>query len=130
MLCYMCVKEHLRNAKVIYRGDLQLEQRLCHVATLGYPLYDTGDVNSEGNTVLRAAEARTAFGVDSSGLKVGVMSDGVTNLSDSVASGDLPPSPAVDVLKAGSGDEGTAMLEIIHDLAPGASLAFYAPDSR
>jgi len=102
---------------------------VTNVRTPGYAIHDTGDVNSEGDTVLRAAEARAAFSVDGSGIKVGAISDGVTHLSDSVASGDLPSSPAVDVLKAGSGDEGTAMLEIIHDLAPGAALAFYGPDS-
>ena len=52
-----------------------------------------------------------------------MLSDGVTNLAASQASGDLGP---VTVLpgQAGSGDEGTAMLEIIHDLAPGAQLYF------
>jgi len=102
---------------------------VVNVGTPGYAVHNTGDVNSEGDTVLRAAEARAAFGVDGSGVKVGVISDGVSHLSASVASGDLPSSPAVDVLKAGSGDEGTAMLEIVHDLAPGAPLAFYSPDT-
>ena len=100
---------------------------VVNVGTPGYPLYRTGDVTSAGDAVLRAAEARAAFGVDGSGIKVGVMSNGVTHLSQSVATGDLPSSPAVDVLKAGYGDEGTATLEIIHDLAPGAPLAFYSP---
>ena len=102
---------------------------VVNVGTPGYALHNTGDVTSGGDTVLRAAEARAAFGVDGSGVKVGAISDGVTHLSDSVATGDLPSSPAVDVLKAGSGDEGTAMLEIIHDLAPGSPLAFYSPDT-
>jgi len=102
---------------------------VVNVGTPGHPLYNTGDVTSAGDTVLRAAEARAVFGVDGSGIKVGVMSDGVSHLSNSVATGDLPSSPAVDVLQVGSGDEGTAMLEIIHDLAPGAPLAFYAPDT-
>ena len=52
-----------------------------------------------------------------------MLSDGVTSLAASQASGDLGP---VTVLpgQTGSGDEGTAMLEIIHDLAPGAQLYF------
>ena len=58
-------------------------------------------------------------------MKIGVLSNGVTNLAASQARGDLGP---VTVLpgQAGSGDEGTAMLEIIHDLAPGAQLFFAA----
>ena len=35
----------------------------------------------------------------------------------------------VQVLAPGSGDEGTAILEIVHDLAPGAALAFYGPST-
>ncbi|HET7293421.1 MAG TPA: S8 family serine peptidase, partial [Vicinamibacteria bacterium] len=78
---------------------------------------------SEGDVAHRAAEARAFFGVDGTGQKVCVLSDGVDSLASIQASGDLP---AVDVLpgQAGSGDEGTAMLEIVHDLAPGASLGF------
>ena len=98
---------------------------VTHVGTPGYPIYHSGLVNSQGDSVLKADLARAQFGVDGSGVKIGVISDGVTHLANSVASGDLPSSPAVSVLKAGSGDEGTAMLEIIHDLAPGAQLAFY-----
>lgn len=100
-----------------------------NVATPGYAVRNTGSVTSVGDTVLRAAEARTAFSVDGTGVKVGVMSDGVTNRADSVASGDLPSDVDVRPGKAGSGDEGTAMLEIIYDLAPGADLAFYSPGS-
>ncbi|GAB3884792.1 S8 family serine peptidase [Kibdelosporangium lantanae] len=57
------------------------------------------------------------------GVKICVLSDGVTSLPASQASGELPN---VDVLpgQAGSGDEGTAMLEIVHDVAPGADLGF------
>ncbi len=78
---------------------------------------------SEGDATHRAALARAVFGVSGSGIRIGVLSDGVTNLAASQALGDLP---AVTVLagQAGSGDEGTAMLEIIHDLAPNAQLFF------
>ena len=84
-----------------------------------------GAVNTPGDAILGGAAARSAFGVSGAGVKVGVISDGVDHLADSVMSNDLPAG--VQVLAPGSGDEGTAMLEIVHDLAPGAALAFYGP---
>ena len=67
--------------------------------------------------------ARTTYGVSGSGVKVCVLSDGVDSLAKSQTAGELP---TVDVLSGqkGSGDEGTAMLEIVHDLAPDAALGF------
>lgn len=78
---------------------------------------------SEGDKAHGADTARTKYGVDGTGIKVCVLSDGVDSLSKSQSAGELP---TVDVLsgQAGSGDEGTAMLEIVHDLAPGATLGF------
>lgn len=94
----------------------------------GYPApKGSGAVSTDGDMVLNAALARTTFGVSGDGVKVGVLSNGVTNRATSVETGDLPPG--IQVLKAGSGNEGTAILEIIHDLAPGAALAFYAPST-
>jgi Subtilase family len=82
-----------------------------------------GSTNTEGDVTHRAFSARSIFNIDGTGIKIGVLSDGVTNLAASQASGDLGP---VTVLpgQAGSGDEGTAMLEIIQDIAPGAQLFF------
>ena len=78
---------------------------------------------SEGDVTHRADLARSTFGVSGAGVKIGVLSNGVNSLAALQASGDLPP---VTVLpgQAGSGDEGTAMLEIVHDLAPNAQLFF------
>jgi subtilase family protein len=78
---------------------------------------------SEGDKAHGADTARTKYGVNGTGIKVCVLSDGVDSLSKSQSAGELP---TVDVLsgQAGSGDEGTAMLEIVHDLAPGATLGF------
>ncbi len=83
-----------------------------------------GSRSSEGDVTHRANVARGTFHVDGTGIKIGVLSNGVTSLAQSQALGDLGP---VTILpgQAGTGDEGTAMLEIIHDLAPGAQL-FYA----
>ena len=86
-----------------------------------------GAVNTPGEEILGAAAARSAFGLTGAGVKVGVISVGVDHLADSVMSQDLPGG--VQVLAPGRGDEGTAMLEIVHDLAPGAALAFYGPST-
>jgi uncharacterized repeat protein (TIGR01451 family) len=89
---------------------------------------------SEGDATHGAANARGIYGVNGTGVKVGVISDGVDSLATLQASGDLPPacpaSPCSEFLpgQAGSGDEGTAMMEIIHDLAPGASITFATAD--
>ena len=78
---------------------------------------------SEGVQTHGADIARQLYGISGVGQKVCVLSDGVDSLAAAQASGDLP---AVDVLpgQAGSGDEGTAMLEIVHDMAPGAALGY------
>jgi hypothetical protein len=97
-----------------------VRQKLSQALTNGT---GQGTQTSEGDATHRAADARGGFGISGVGLKIGVLSDGVTSLAFSQALGDLGP---VTVLpgQAGGGDEGTAMLEIIHDLAPGASLFF------
>ena len=86
---------------------------------------------SEGDVAHRADQARTAFGVTGAGVKVGVLSNSVDNLATVQASGDVG---AVTVLPGQSGigtcggppcsGEGTALLELVSDLAPGASLFF------
>lgn len=80
-------------------------------------------VVSEGDKAHAADATRTRRRVSGVGTKVCVLSDGVDSLAASQAAGELP---AVDVLpdQAGDGDEGTAMLEIVHDLAPKAQLGF------
>lgn len=92
-----------------------------------YPRATTGSVVSEGYSVLRA-DRLGALGITGAGVKVGVISDGVSGLASSQLSGD---SPAVNVLanpcmarSPGDCAEGTAMIEIVHDMAPGASIGF------
>ena len=72
----------------------------------------------------RANTARTTHGVDGTGIGIGVLSDGVDTLAARQATGDLPARVTVLAGQRGEGDEGTAILEIVHDLAPGAELYF------
>jgi large repetitive protein len=90
-----------------------------------------GEADNEAGTATDAYLAQTQFNVTGAGVTVGVMSDSVNQynggLSESYGTGDLNPNNPVNVLgdgPAGSDDEGRAMLENIHDIAPGANLAF------
>lgn len=80
---------------------------------------------SEGNTAHKVPAARSEHGVDGTGVGIGVISNGIRTLDARQATGDLPTVVTVLPDQRGSGDEGTAMLEIVHDLAPGAHL-YYA----
>jgi hypothetical protein len=107
-----------------------------------------GSVTSQAMTQLRVAAARGAFGARGAGQTIGVISDSfdtateaigggavATEAADDEATNDLPgPSSTcsgqqvpVNVVAEGpaaSTDEGRAMLQVIHDLAPHANLAF------
>ena len=88
----------------------------------------TGAVVSQGDVLLRASEARAAFGVDGTGVRVGVIADGANAIGTAQASSDLPTMLSVfqacaPVTAGTSCNTGTAMLEVIHDVAPGAELA-------
>ncbi|MGC1105475.1 MAG: S8 family serine peptidase [Candidatus Acidiferrales bacterium] len=134
-----------------------------------YGFRNTGAVESQGDAILQAEAARSQFGVDGTGIRVGVMSDGIggvfatgcttcgpTSATPSpINTGDLPSATGTrnssGILTSVSGEitaqsfradgnleacngtcdtsglvgaEGTAMLEIVHDLAPAAKLYF------
>lgn len=115
---------------------------------------DGGSVISEGVSQLNVAAAREEFEVDGDGIEVGVLSDSfdqataavpggpiATTEEDDEETGDLPgtgsPCPTqktlVDELQdyeffeeEESFDEGRGMLQIVHDVAPEANLAFHS----
>lgn len=105
----------------------------------------TGDYVSEGDAQLHAALARATYGVTGAGVTVGVLSDSYNAQGGApvdVANGELPgasnpcghSSPVVvqsdDDACSGycPSDEGRAMAQIVHDLAPGAKLRFATAD--
>ena len=106
----------------------QLGPLLARAGKGGITPSATGDnpspVDTAGDIAHRANEARDFFGINGAGVKVGVLSDSVDFLDQVQAAGNLPE---VTVLPGQSGlgeensGEGTAMLEIVHALAPGAS---------
>ncbi len=91
-----------------------------------------GLITSEGDRAMNADDvdgARAQFGVDGSGVTVGVLSDSFDTGEGSYAadrqSGDLPAGVTVLADYPGGTDEGRGMMQLIHDVAPGAGLAFH-----
>jgi hypothetical protein len=130
--------EHLRTTRPGFEEREQnISQELINALdefqANAYNIGNAGVRKSEADLTHKAALARNTYGFDGTGIKIGVLSDGVRNLAAAQASADLGP---VTVLPGQSGtsagqcsatascDEGTAMLEIVHDLAPGAQLYF------
>jgi hypothetical protein len=158
--------------------------RLIAVAQLGvvdairlptYARKRTGSIDSEGDAIVYADAVRGQFALDGTGVRVGVVSDGIKGVfatgcttscagvdGGPIGTGDLPAAAGVrnaaGVLTgstggivarsfsangdleglppaspacafAGAGAEGTALLEIVHDLAPGAKLTFANGDT-
>ncbi len=108
----------------------QTQSGQANDAPIVYQEYQ-GVAYNEAETSLFADVARSQFNVDGTGETVGVISTSVSQyaggLADSYKTGDLNPSNPVDVIMDGTQaptDEGRAMLENIHDIAPGANLAF------
>lgn len=88
----------------------------------------------DGNavTIMHADQFVKQAGGGGGGVIVGVQSSGVANLSTVQGRGELPN---VDVLTAAAGavpeaaDEGTALLQEVHAVAPDAGLAFCEPQT-
>lgn len=129
-----------------------------------YGHFNIGSVTTQGDAALGASQVREQFGATGQGVRVGVISDGVTGLPEAIASSNLPATtfhcqlgalpvtlraggclageklvqttggvtalPFVSSQDLAAGAEGTAMLEIIRDLAPGAELWFANVDTQ
>jgi len=88
------------------------------------PVVNMGSVTTQGDAIHKTAYVRSTYGYNGTGMKIGIISDGVNHIADSKATGDLPGT--VHVLSdTNGGDEGTAMLEIVYDMVPGAELYFH-----
>ena len=152
--------------------------QLAVVDAIKLPTYArrrAGNALTEGDAILSADTVRAQFALDGTGVRVGVVSDGLKGVfatgcttgcagvdGGPISTGDLPAAAGVrnaaGVLTgssggivarsfsangdleglppaspacafAGAGAEGTALLEIVHDLAPGAKLSFANGDT-
>ena len=133
-----------------------------------------GAAATEGDRILRADAVRQQLSVDGTGVRIGVLSDGLKGLfatgctncggapGGPIATGDLPDAAGVRTAAGvlisasggitgrsfqqnrdleglpaatppcgfpGAGAEGTAILEILHDIVPGARLSFANADT-
>lgn len=93
---------------------------------------NVGLVTTQGDVAQASDVARSTFGVDGAGVTVGTLSDSFDctgaggGAAADVGSGDLPPGIVVLAdLAGGCTDEGRAMMQLIHDVAPGSSQAFH-----
>ncbi|MDQ4139050.1 MAG: peptidase S8, partial [Bacteroidota bacterium] len=111
-----------------------------HFARPAYkPITKIGEVTSQGDVAMYADSVREYQVLKGKGNKIGVLSDSYNYLGGAekgIKSGDLPGkgnpngyTTPVQVLEDnisfGNIDEGRAMMEIIHDVAPAAQLAFH-----
>jgi len=89
----------------------------------------TGAVTSQGDAAQHSDLGRADFGVDGTGSTVGILSDSFNCLGGyaaDVGTGDLPAGVNnLSDIASGCTDEGRAMAQIVHDVAPGAGLAFH-----
>jgi hypothetical protein len=101
------------------------------------PVTSSGLIQTQGDRAINTDLARNGFNVAGNGIKIGVLSDSYNTLnraSDDMNNKDLPGpgdttnSTPVSVLQdypyGTRSDEGRAMLQIVHDIAPKAKLAF------
>lgn len=114
------------------RDRLEELRSVAGVVSVGTPLYaalSAGDALTEGDELLNAASARQRFDVDGSGVRVAVISDGIIGLDEAIQASEAPRLREAKAFGDGRldrGEEGTAMIEIVHDLAPGAEISFGA----
>lgn len=124
--------------------QLPAASALASVADVRLPEYgvaQAGSVTTQGDGILNAATLRNTLTSTGNGVRVGVISDGMEGLAASQSTNDLgpvdtttcnealqadtsPPPPPPSPTASGAGAEGTAMAEIVHDIAPGAQLFF------
>ncbi len=103
-----------------------------------------GLVTSQGDRAIHSDFARHRYGVDGSGVRIGVLSDSYGCLQGPIFPGQMFTTPQQDIINgdlpsdikilndkscAQSNDEGRAIMQILHDVAPGSSLAFHTANN-
>ncbi len=99
-----------------------------HVRPLYQPINNAGQVTSQGDATMRSDLVRSRFGIEGTGVKVGILSDSWNSrggAGQDILEGDLPADvELVPAFPVSGIDEGRAMAQIVHDVAPKAKLVF------
>jgi hypothetical protein len=143
----MLVQASIPATRIAEAADLG---QVSYISLPNYGRVNVGSQQTQGDALLNFDDLRAALGVSGDGITIGVISDGLFGLSNAISTGDLPNTDfmrdssgklfsttgGVDAvsfrsdadleagLSGGTGAEGTAILEIIHDIAPSAKLRF------
>jgi hypothetical protein len=93
----------------------------------------SGSGSGQGDTALGADIARSTYGVDGSGVKIGILSNSFNangGMASDIANGYLPADTTIlkDMTGSAATDEGRALAQVAHDVAPGSPIAFYTAD--
>ena len=103
-------------------GNVPPTSQVDGAGDVGEPITAEGRVMTTGDQIM-GCDALRAHGITGTGIRIGVISDGVDGATAAQTSGDL--GWVYTIRDDLGGGEGTAMLEIIHDIAPGATLYFH-----
>lgn len=121
---------------IIKTSDISSMRHITHVMP---PNLNVGAVDNQADQAMLTDVIKDRFGINGTGKKIGILSDSYNTLAGEaagIASGDLPgpgnpngfTTPIENLSEfTGTGiDEGRAMAELVHDIAPGAELAFHS----
>ncbi|VEP14834.1 Ca2+-binding protein, RTX toxin (fragment) [Hyella patelloides LEGE 07179] len=126
---YNFVEGYIPIEKISLLESLE-SQGISAVRPIYQPITHTGSVTSQADFVQEVDRVRAALpdNYDGTGITIGILSDSYDNLggeAQDIIDSDLPNDVVViEDLSSGGSDEGRAIAQLIHDLAPGANLAF------
>ncbi len=110
-------------------------ERLLRLVSPFATVSAAGSLTTQGDVSHASKTARATYGINGSPVKVGVLSDSAEATNFLISTGDLPPGTTIvqEIISGPGSSEGTAMMEIVYDMAPGVQLffasAFNGPDS-
>ena len=123
----------IRESGIIMESETQVIKARIHtllmycvilffILMITSPVEGIGSKTTVGDKILKTDQLRNETHSEGENIPIGVISNGLSGMKNAQASGDLPEQ--IYIISHGERSEGTAMLEIIHDIAPGAPLLY------